>query len=380
MPSMRTPGRSGERRRARALGLPLLASVVLIAGSAEPTLAGSATTSADPVVAAAGDIAESGGHQQATGNLIRSLAPTAVLPLGDEAYADGSLSQFKSYYDPAWGSFDAIASPTPGNHEYHTSGAAGYFAYFGARAPAPYYSFNLGSWHLISLNSEISYSAGSAQERWLKADLAAHPAPCTLAYWHRPRFDSGTEHGSDSSLGSLWNDLYAGHADIVLTGHEHHYERFALQSPSGVADPAGLREIVVGTGGAALYNDFGTPLPTSQVRDGTHFGVLKLTLHAGSYDWAFIATGGSTRDSGTTGCHRSGAPPPPPPHPKRCVVPRVIGFTLARAKQRIRSRGCTVGRIRRVHSRRVGRVLAQSPRPDVTKAGGFRVRLVVGRR
>ena len=378
---MRRTRRRGKTRRARALGLPLLASVVLIAGSAQPTLAGSATTSSDPVLAAAGDVAESGGHQQATGDLIRSLSPTAVLPLGDEAYPDGTLGQFNSYYRPAWGSFNAIARPTPGNHEYHTSGAAGYFAYFGARAPAPYYSSDLGSWHLISLNSEISHSAGSAQESWLKSDLAAHPSACTLAYWHRPRFDSGTTHGSDSSMAPLWNDLYAAHADIVLSGHEHHYERFALQGPSGAADAAGLRELVVGTGGAALYNDFGTPLPTSQVRDGTHFGVLKLTLHAASYDWAFIATGGATRDSGSTGCHRSGAPPPPPPpHPKRCVVPRVIGFTLARAKPRIRSRGCTVGRIRRVHSRRVGRVLAQSPRPGATKARGFRVRLVVGRR
>jgi hypothetical protein len=351
---------------------------------------------------AAGDIGESGGQQQATGDLIRSIGPAAVLPLGDEAYEDGTLAEFESYYDPAWGSFNAIASPTPGNHEYHTSGASGYFAYFGARAPAPYYSFDLGAWHLISLNSEISHSAGSAQESWLQGDLAAHPGTCTLAYWHRPRFDSGTTHGSDSSMAPLWNDLYAAHADIVLSGHEHHYERFALQGPSGVADAAGLREFVVGTGGGELYNDFGAPLPASEVRDGIHFGALKLTLHATGYDWSFIATGGTTLDAGTTGCHHSGSPPPPPPPGppppppapppppgpppppppprQRCMVPRVTGLTLARAKPRIRRRGCSVGRIRRVHSRRVGRVLAQSPRPGTTKPHGARVRLVVGRR
>src|SRR5919201_177261 len=152
MPPMGRPGRSGWRWFNSSLCLPLLGSVVLLAG-AEPGLAGRAPTSPDPVVAAAGDIAESGGHQQATGDLIRSIAPLAALPLGDEAYPDGTLDQFETYYDPAWGSFNAIASPTPGNHDYHTSGAAGYFAYFGARAPGPYYSFDLGSWHLISLDS-----------------------------------------------------------------------------------------------------------------------------------------------------------------------------------------------------------------------------------
>jgi len=260
------------------------------------------SSSSDAVIAAAGDICNSATSCAPTASLLDSINPTAVLTLGDNAYNDGTLTEYNNYYGPNWGRFDAKVYPNPGNHEYHTTNAQGYFDYFGPRAPAPYYSYDLGAWHLISLNSEVSVSSGSAQETWLKADLAAHSAKCTLAYWHRPRFSSGTEHGSSTTYAPLWDNLYAAGADVVLNGHEHNYERFAPQNPSGAADPKGIREFVVGTGGASHYS-FGTPIANSEVRDSMSFGVLKLTLHAQSYDWQFVpVAGASFTDSGSASC------------------------------------------------------------------------------
>jgi chitodextrinase len=259
-------------------------------------------SSSDPVVTAAGDICGSPTDCAPTAALLDSIGPTRVLTLGDNAYADGTSSEYANYYDPNWGRKKSITSPAPGNHDYHTSGGAGYFGYFGSQAPAPYYSFNLGSWHLISLDGEIDVSAGSAQETWLKSDLAANAGKCTLAYWHEPRFSSGAEHGSDSGFDPFWRDLYAAGADIVLNGHDHEYERFAPQNPSGAPDPKGIREFVVGTGGSSHYN-FASPVSNSEVRDNTSFGVLKLTLHPGSYDWQFVPiAGASFTDSGSGSC------------------------------------------------------------------------------
>jgi chitodextrinase len=259
-------------------------------------------TTSDPVVTAAGDICGSPTDCAPTETLLESINPTRVLTLGDNAYPDGSSSDYASNYDPNWGKQLAKTNPAPGNHDYHTSGAAGYFGYFGSRAPAEYYSFNLGTWHLISLNGEIDHSAGSAQESWLKNDLAGHPGQCTLAYWHEPRFSSGSVHGSDSSFDPFWRDLYSAGADIVLNGHDHEYERFAPQTPDAVADPKGIREFVVGTGGDSLYS-FSTPVANSVIRNNTSFGVLKLTLHASSYDWQFVPVAGATfTDSGSGTC------------------------------------------------------------------------------
>ncbi len=259
--------------------------------------------SADPVVAAAGDICSSPTDCAPTAKLLDAVAPTRVLTLGDNAYPDGTSSDYAGYYAPNWGRFKAKTSPTPGNHDYHTAGGAGYFAYFGAQAPGAYYSYDLGAWHLISLNGEIGIAAGSVQETWLKNDLAAHPTRCTLAYWHEPRFSSGAEHGSNSSFGPFWRDLYAAGADLVLNGHDHEYERFAPQNPSGSADANGIREFVVGTGGASHYT-FARPIANSEIRDNTSYGVLKLTLHPTSYDWQFLPiNGASFTDSGTTNCH-----------------------------------------------------------------------------
>jgi acid phosphatase type 7 len=267
----------------------------------------------DPTIAAAGDIAcdsSTAGattcHQAATAGLLTAGNFTAVLGLGDHQYPSGALADFNAYYDPTWGQVKTKTYPAPGNHEYQTSGAAGYFTYFGDRAgPAGrgYYSFNVGSWHLISLNSEVSTAAGSAQETWLKADLAANSQRCTLAYWHKPLFSSGP-HGNNPSGKPLWDALYAAGAEVVLAGHDHDYERFAPQTPSGSADATrGIREFVVGTGGKEHYSISSTQ-PNSQVHNTDTFGVLRLTLHPDGYDWKFLPEAGKTfTDSGTGSCH-----------------------------------------------------------------------------
>jgi len=274
-------------------------------GSVNGTTAACGGGGSDPVITAAGDICGSSTDCTPTSDLVLSINPTRALTLGDNAYSVGSPSEFSSEYDPNWGRFKANTSPSPGNHDYDTAGATGYFSYFGSVAPAPYYSFDLGAWHLISLasSSGINPGAGSAEETWLKQDLAAHPNKCILAYWHEPRWSSGTVHGSNSDWDAVWNDLYAAHADVVLNGHEHNYERFGKQSPSGAADPNGIREIIAGTGGASHGYPFGTPIANSEVRNDSTWGVLKLTLHPASYDWQFIPVPGSTfTDSGSDTC------------------------------------------------------------------------------
>src|SRR5439155_8251847 len=210
-------------------------------------------------------------HQRATSDLLVSGGFDAVLPLGDDQYPSGALYDFQTYYDPTWGRVKTTTHPAPGNHEYDTAGAPGYFGYFGAAAgdsQKGYYSYDLGSWHVISLNSNCAdvggCDAGSPQEQWLRADLASRSNACTLAYWHHPRFSSGITHGSDPRTQALWDALYDFHADVVLNGHEHNYERFAPQSPTGAADPNGIREFVVGTGGESLYPVW-TPLANSRV-------------------------------------------------------------------------------------------------------------------
>jgi hypothetical protein len=203
----------------------------------------------------------------------------------------------------------ATTRPAPGNHEYNTAGATGYYAYFGAAAGDPargYYSYDVGTWHLVALNSNCAAiggcGAGSAEEQWLRADLAAHPAACTLAYWHHPRWSTG-DHGSSAIYDGLWKALYAFGAELVLNGHDHHYERFAPQTAAGALDQArGLREFVVGTGGRSHY---GTPTirANSEVRNSDTFGVLRLTLRPAGYDWRFVPAAGSFTDAGTASCH-----------------------------------------------------------------------------
>jgi len=244
----------------------------------------------------------------ATSDVALSLLPAAVLLLGDNQYEDGALAKYQASYGPSWGRLKAVTHPIPGNHEYGTPAAAGYYAYFGAAAGDPakgWASFDLGGWHLIGLNSNCGAVGGcgaaSAQGQWLAADLAAHPGVCTLAWWHHPRFSSGP-HGNDALSADFWSLLYAARADLVLVGHDHGYERFAPQSPAAAADPAGIREFVVGTGGKNLTSVM-TVRANSEVRNYAAFGVLELKLWPNGYDWRFVGVNGATLDSGRGLCH-----------------------------------------------------------------------------
>jgi len=264
------------------------------------------TVGSDPVLVGAGDIASSATGDSATAALLDTIAGT-VFTTGDNAYPDGTASNYTDYYDPTWGRHKARTRPAPGNHDYHTTGATGYFGYFGSRAGPSgrgYYSYDLGNWHVVSLNSEVDMAVGSPQETWLRSDLAATTKPCTLAYWHKPLFTSGFDHGPDASTSPLFQALYDSDAEVVVTGHNHQYERFAPMNPSGVLDNAnGVREFVAGMGGGPLYG-FGTIQANSQARNSDTHGVLKFTLHDNSYDWQFVPEAGKTYDdSGTTACH-----------------------------------------------------------------------------
>jgi hypothetical protein len=268
------------------------------------------------VIVAAGDIADCGeeGDEQ-TARLVEGIEGGTVLALGDNAYEDGTAEEFKECYGPTWGQFKERTKPTPGNHDYETEGASAYFEYFGDAAGDPeegYYSYDLGSWHIVALNSncgegEVRCGPGSAQRKWLEEDLAANSdeGRCTLAYMHHPRFSSGEEHGSTPKLEPLWEALYEAGADVVLSGHEHNYERFAPQDPYGKADPQrGIRQFVVGTGGRSHYPILDL-LANSEVHNDETYGVLKLTLHPKSYEWRFVSVEGAQgfTDSGSARCH-----------------------------------------------------------------------------
>ncbi len=264
----------------------------------------------DPEIVAAGDIA---GllllfGQNETAAIVDRYPTATVLTLGDNAYQSGSDLEFALWYAPSWGRFLSRTRPSPGNHDYMTSNASGYFNYFGARAGTRgegWYSYDVGAWHLISLNSNCSDVGGctamSTQGRWLAADLAATSARCVLAYWHHPRFSSGM-HGDSLGMQPFWQMLYDANADVVLVGHDHTYERFAPQNAAGAADSArGVREFVVGSGGAPHYS-FTRTAPNSEVRNGSDWGVIRMVLHADSYNWEFVAAGG-VRDLGAGACH-----------------------------------------------------------------------------
>jgi len=282
-------------------------------GNQSPALPTLANSGVDPVLVGAGDIASCDdlAGAQATARLIDNI-PGTVFAAGDLAYPDGSDEQFADCYGPTWGRFKERTRPAPGNHEYHRRGASGYARYFGAAAGDPskaYYSYDLGAWHIVVLNSECVNVGGcdpaSPQGRWLEEDLAQHQAACTLAYFHKPLFSSGASHGNDPEMRPLWEILYGWHADIVINGHDHDYERFAPQNPNGNADPDhGIREFVVGSGGKNTHRIFNAPKPNSEARNADTFGVLKLTLHPRSYDWEFIPQAGKTfKDSGNGVCH-----------------------------------------------------------------------------
>jgi hypothetical protein len=286
----------------------------------------------DPVLVGAGDIAQC--YQpdnptavtparltgaESTAVLLDGIAGT-VMAIGDNAYEFGSTADYALCYEPTWGRHKDRTRPAAGNHEYLTPGAAGYFAYFGLTAapPAGYYSYDLGAWHVIVLNSTPQWAACQpapttpaggracvgdlAQRQWLAADLAAHRRRCTVAYFHHPRYSSGM-HGSQYEMQPFWDLLYAARADLVISGHDHLYERFAPQDPEGRLDRRrGIRQITVGTGGAALY-PFTTILPNSEARNNTTHGVLAVHLGARDFQWTYIAVGGAIVDSGSGSCH-----------------------------------------------------------------------------
>lgn len=262
----------------------------------------------DPVIVAAGDISRcDNDFDEATARLVDRI-PGTVLLLGDTVYQDGTDLEFASCFAPTWGRHRARTRPAVGNHEYQTARAAGYYRYFGAAAGDPaegWYAFDLGAWRLLALNSNCAEvggcGAGSPQERWVRAELAAHPARCALAYWHHPRFSSGP-HGSPTEMSALWRALDEGGADVILTGHDHHYERFAPQDADGAASPDGPRQFVVGTGGA-LLRPLVRRLANSEAASARVHGVLRVVLRPTSYAWDFVPIAGDRFvDNGSADC------------------------------------------------------------------------------
>jgi hypothetical protein len=296
-----------------AAGASFPGSAAAASGSANPS--GSPLASGEVptiVITGAGDIADCGSNgAMQTSDLLLQQPQGSFFTAGDNAYEVGSAANFRDCYAPTWGRvLDRTILPAPGNHDWVTKDAAGYLAYFGTKA-APggvtWYSMDLGGWHVVVLDSECDQVGGcdasSPQGRWLAHDLETSPARCTLAIWHEPRFSSG-EHGNDLQVAPFWDLLEQDGAELVVNGHDHDYERFAPQDPAGQGErPGGIREIVVGTGGAGL-RQFRATKPNSEFRIAGEWGVLRLTLEPTRYGWEFLPAGGALiGDSGSTPCH-----------------------------------------------------------------------------
>jgi hypothetical protein len=281
----------------------LLATGCSVSGDADAAgapvkVAGTMFGSASVTVVAAGDIARNARQGTGTARLIASLDPDAVLALGDNAYDSGTYRDYLANYDPSWGRFRSITRPVPGNHDYEDHGGAGYYRYFVDQVHgAAYYGWTAGSWRMYALNCEIECGSGSAQLAWLRKDLAQHPGTPALAYVHEPRYTCSTHHAPFTGLDAIWTALQRADGRILLSGHNHAYERFAKQDASGHRAVDGLRQFVVGTGGAGHYALRPTCL-NRLAADDQHFGVLRLRLSAHSYTWQFIAVGGSVIDAG----------------------------------------------------------------------------------
>ncbi|WP_410579796.1 metallophosphoesterase [Amycolatopsis sp. lyj-108] len=266
---------------------------------------------ATTTVAAVGDVCGSSCNQ--TAPLIKNMNPQALILAGDNAYSSGTLSEYKNNYDPYYGQFKSITYPTPGNHEYNTSGASGYFDYFGTRAGERgkgYYSFDVGDWHFVALNSNITRGTGSTQETWLKNDLAASTKPCTAAFFHHPRFSRGS-HGDDSSVTPFFQALYNAKADLIVVGHDHNYQRYAPSRPDGTRDDVnGVRELLIGTGGRGYYNFDQSSAAVQEAGNTNTFGVGKLTLSATEYRSDFVPVSGRTFIDTATGKCKKGVSSP----------------------------------------------------------------------
>jgi 3',5'-cyclic AMP phosphodiesterase CpdA len=270
-------------------------------------LGGNALAAPPAVVLAAGDVGQCDLPGAALTGALLQKHPGPILGLGDFAYPNGTAEEFRRCYEPAWGDFKQRIYPAPGNHDYRTPGAAGYFGYFGTRAGDTrrgYYSFDVGAWHVVSLNSNRELEPGSPQLQWLDEDLRNNRQRCVLAFWHHPRFSSARR-GSDPRTQALWETLYRHGASVVLAAHDHDYERFAPMNDRGERDDGrGIRSFVIGTGGAKLY-EAGKRHLLSQVWDGSTWGALKLTLREDAYDWEFLpAADGQFKDAGTASCNR----------------------------------------------------------------------------
>lgn len=299
VPAETTPGSAYRRSRSR---LAVFSLVLALGVSALP----GEVLAADPVIVAAGDIAcpDPCRAQRRTADLIGRIDPRAVLTLGDNQYEDGRFADFMDSYRPTWGRFKRRTHPTPGNHDYHVAGARGYFSYFGRRAhqgSSGMYSVNIGNWHVVSINTGNGLS--DRKLRWVRRNLSNDRHRCELAFWHHPRWSSGSVHGSNPMMGPLWRVLFRHGVDVALNGHDHLYERFALMNPRGEFAPrAGIRQFTVGTGGRGLYAA-GPPIRGSQRVVDDRFGVVRMTLHPRGYSWRFVAVGGSVLDIGSRACH-----------------------------------------------------------------------------
>lgn len=311
--------RSGRRARTPSAGLIVaaVASVMVVGGvllvvatsDERPPARTGVATPIEPLppdalsVVAAGDIClPQPGSCRRTATIIDGLDPDAVLALGDNQYPDGTIDEYRSSYDTTWGAFLDITYPVAGNHEWNTDDAQGFVDYFGR----PYwYTFVIGDWRFYALDGTCDENGGcdvgDPQYEWLAAQLEQRSDRCIVAFWHQPRFSSGSEHGSDEAVAGLWTLLERAGADLVLNGHEHHYERFVPQDATGSPSPGGIVEIVVGTGGNTHGYPFGEPLPTSAMRL-EELGVLELGLLEDAWLARFVKTSGEVADRARGDC------------------------------------------------------------------------------
>ncbi|SDX95716.1 Calcineurin-like phosphoesterase [Amycolatopsis xylanica] len=251
------------------------------------------------VIAVSGDIAKAelpSAHSE-TAKVVERIKPKYVLTVGDNQYDDGTIAEYRAYYDKTWGKFKSITKPVPGNHEWNNK-LAGYKQYFGKIATPngkPYYSYNIGDFHFVALDSDPVYNGGgSDQVSWLRKDLAANSKSCVIGYWHHPRFNSGQD-GDQKSVAPLWNEFSKAKADVVFQGHDHHYERTKPLNTAGHVDEAnGVRSVIVGIGGDSLYLNFKAREGVEKIF-GKH-GVMKLVLKGKSYSWEIIGTDGKLLD------------------------------------------------------------------------------------
>jgi hypothetical protein len=290
------------RTRYCTLWLLSLLMTLSCAGGVEPLV--TAPTPITTVLLAAGDIGVCGSTAAVgTGQMLDMLEGT-ILAVGDMAYRHGTAQEFETCYDPVWGRHKARTRPSPGNHEYETSGAVPYFDYFGTQAGPSglgYYSFRSGDWLVLSLNSNLPIGGATAQAQWIRSELTPNTSRCALAYFHHPLYSSGPN-GDNARLAGLWQMLYENGVDVIVSAHEHLYERYAPMSPDGQRNDArGIRQFIAGTGGAGLYT-VTSAHPQSQIQIVSH-GILKLTLAAAGYNWEFLQPDGGRADSGSDVCH-----------------------------------------------------------------------------